>query len=175
VVSAVTVHFIPMMVGIGLSEEIAATMLASLAVVSVIGRLGFGWLADVVDKRYVMAATLLLLTMGCLVCAAMQDWWYALIFILVYAPGYGGGATLMFAIRADYFGRRHFGTIMGLMDFIQTWGVVLGPVFAGWVWDVTGSYSTAFLVFAATSALSMVLMLILHRPVLKPAPGVEPA
>jgi len=173
VVSAVVVHFIPLMVGIGLSQEVAATMLASLAVVSIIGRLSFGWLGDLFEKRYVMASSLLLLTIGCLLCAAMQDWWYALIFVIVYAPGYGGGATLMFAIRAEYFGRRHFGTIMGLMDFIQIWGVVLGPVFAGWVWDVTGSYSTAFLIFAATSALSMALMLALRRPVLEPAPEVE--
>ena len=164
VISAVVVHFIPMLVGVGLSQEVAAALLGSLALVSVIGRLGFGWLGDRFDKRYVLAGSLFLLTAGCLLFAAVQDWWHAIVFLIIYAPGYGGGATLMFAIRADYFGRRYFGTISGFMDLIQTWGIVLGPVFAGWVWDLTGSYQVAFLIFAATSALATLLTLLLRRP-----------
>ena len=72
----------------------------------------------------------------------------------------------MYAIRGEYFGRQYFGTIMGFMDLVQMFGAVLGPVFAGWVFDVTGSYQLAFVVFAIASALATVLMLIARRPVL---------
>ena len=72
----------------------------------------------------------------------------------------------MIALRGEYFGRRYFGTIMGLMDLVQMFGVVLGPVFAGWVYDATGSYRLAFIVFAVTAAVATMLMIIARRPTL---------
>ena len=73
----------------------------------------------------------------------------------------------MNAIRGDYFGRLYFGTISGFMDMIQMFGLVLGPIFAGWIFDVTDSYRLAFITFAIAAAIAMVLMLIARRPVPK--------
>ena len=70
----------------------------------------------------------------------------------------------MSTIRGEYFGRRHFGTIMGFMDLVQMFGIVLGPVFAGWVFDVTGSYRLAFIAFAIAAGIAMLLMLVARRP-----------
>ena len=71
----------------------------------------------------------------------------------------------MFVIRGEYFGRKHYGTIMGFMDLVQMFGLVLGPVFAGWVFDTIGSYRLAFISFAIAAAIAMMLMLIVRRPV----------
>ena len=70
----------------------------------------------------------------------------------------------MQAIRAEYFGRQYFGSIMGFMDLAQIFGLTLGPVFAGLMYDVTGSYRLAFIAFAVTAAVAMMLMLIARRP-----------
>ena len=70
----------------------------------------------------------------------------------------------MQAIRAEYFGRRYFGSVMGFMDLAQIFGLTLGPVFAGLMYDVTGSYRLAFIAFAVTAAIAMMLMLIAKRP-----------
>jgi len=164
VISAVVVHQIPFLTGIGISPEVAATVLGSIAMISVVGRLGFGRLADILEKKYLMATTLALIALGCLILANAQTLWHVIIFLVVYSPAYGGGSTLMQAIRAEYFGRRYFGSIMGFMDLAQIFGLTVGPVFAGLMYDVTGSYRTAFIVFAATAAIGMVLMLMARRP-----------
>ena len=70
----------------------------------------------------------------------------------------------MSIVRAEYFGRRAFGTISGMMDFVQMFGLVLGPVFAGFMYDVTQSYYLAFMVFAFSGMLGAVIMVFLRPP-----------
>ena len=74
----------------------------------------------------------------------------------------------MHIIGAEYLGQQHFATIMGWMDLFRLFAAVLGPVFAGWIFDVTGSYRLAFITFAIPAAIAMVLILIIQRPVLTP-------
>jgi cyanate permease len=87
-----------------------------------------------------------------------------ILYIVVYAIGWGGGATTMNATRGAYFGRRSFGTISGTMDFVQMFGLVLGPVYAGLVFDITESYTMAFNSFAISAAAAGVLMFFLRPP-----------
>ena len=86
--------------------------------------------------------------------------WLVIPFLLLYAPGYEGPIPLRPALQADYFGTRNFGTIMGLMSLIGMIGGLISPVFAGWVFDTTGSYSLAWLVIAlfVIPGIPMVLM-----------------
>ena len=165
VISAVVVHQIPFLTGLGISPELAAVVLGSLAMISIVGRVGFGRMADILDKRYVMAICLAFMALGCFILTNAQAWWHIIVFLIIYSPAYGGGVILMYAIRGEYFGRQHFGTIMGFMDLVQMFGIVLGPVFAGWIFDVTGSYRIAFISFAIAAATAMMLILIARRPV----------
>ena len=76
---------------------------------------------------------------------------------------------MMPLMKADYFGRKSFGTILGVSGLIQMVGTVAGPLFAGWVYDVTQSYHLAFLTFAAASFVAMVTFLAAKRPVRREA------
>lgn len=163
-IGGVIIHQIPFLTGLGISPELAASMLGSIALVSILGRLGFGRMADIIDKRYTMAICLALMALSCFILANAQSWWYLVAFIILFSPGYGGGAALMYAIRGEFFGRQHFGTISGFMDFAQMWGIVSGPTFAGWIFDVTGSYGIAFTSFAIASAIATILVLFTQRP-----------
>lgn len=168
VISAIVVHQIPFLTGLGISPELAATMLGGIAVISIAGRLGFGRLADILEKRYVMVICLALTALGCFILASAQSWWHIILFLIIYSPGYGGGVILMNTIRGEYFGRQYFGTIMGLMNLVQMFGTVLGPLFAGWIFDTTGSYRLAFITFAIAAATAMMLTLMVRRPVPRP-------
>ena len=134
VTGAVVVHQIPFLESVGYSTTIAATILGSLGVVSVGGRFGFAWLADYVEKRYIAALCCFLLGSGMLVLVNVHTTWQLVLLLLVYAPGYGGLTTMMPLIKADYFGRKAFGMILGVSGLIQMVGTVVGPLFAGWVW-----------------------------------------
>ncbi|UCG66172.1 MAG: MFS transporter [Deltaproteobacteria bacterium] len=168
VVSAIVIHQIPFLIGIGISPELAAAMLGSIGIISIVGRLVFGRLGDILEKRHLMAICLGLTALGCLILANAQTCWHVIPFLVIYPPAYGGGMTLMNAIRGEYFGRQYFGTISGFMDLVQMFGIVFGTVFAGWIFDVTGSYRLAFVSFAIAAAAAMMLMLIARCPVPTP-------
>ncbi|SVC88480.1 uncharacterized protein METZ01_LOCUS341334, partial [marine metagenome] len=143
-VGAISLHQVPFLVDTGRSLQTATTILAFVTVTSIIGRLGFGWLADRFPPRYVMALSMMMVGLGAFILSNVNDGLpMLLLFVVVYAIGWGGGATTMNATRGAYFGRRAFGTISGTMDFVQMFGLVLGPIYAGFVFDVTESYAIA--------------------------------
>jgi MFS family permease len=164
-ITAIVVHQIPALTATGFSPESAAVVVTVTTVASLTGRLGFGWLADLRDKRLVLAAAFLMQAAGILLFAAVRVWWHLIPFLILYAPGYGGSIPVRPALQAEYFGRRALGSIMGLTFFITSLGTVLGPVFAGWMYDVMESYRLAFVITAFISLAAIPLVLSMPRPV----------
>jgi sugar phosphate permease len=152
----------------GLSDEEAAVVAMMMPMVSLAGRLGFGWLADYQDKRQVLAASYVLLGLGILLLAAAQEPWQLVFFLAVFSPGWGGSIAVRPAFQAEYFGLRSFGALQGLMFTVSTLGSVAGPIFAGWVHDSTDTYRHAFVVLALATlvAAPAVLMVGKSRPAL---------
>jgi MFS family permease len=78
---------------------------------------------------------------------------------------------MMGAIRADYFGRRHYGSILGTSSLITMFGSIIGPLVAGFLADRTGSYDLGFTILAVLSGLGFVFFLLAKRP----APLADPS
>lgn len=164
-VGAISLHQVPYLVDTGRSLETASVILAAVTATSIIGRLGFGSLADHFPPRYIMAISMMMVGLGALILSNVAEGMgMLLLYIVVYSIGWGGGATTMNATRGAYFGRRAFGTISGSMDFVQMFGLVLGPIFAGFVFDRTESYTIAFNSFAISAVAAGVLMFFLRPP-----------
>lgn len=164
VTGAATLHAIPLVEDLGFSRATAAAVLGSMGMVSIIGRLGGGVLNDTFGTKIIAVASVCSLAVSCVVIAYAQDLWHILLFVALYAPSYGCSAATMPAIKGDYFGRRSFGTILGLSGMVQMAGSMLGPVYAAYIFDVTGSYRIAFLSFAALLLISAALFASLQRP-----------
>ena len=164
-IGAVSLHLVPFFVDTGLGLEAASAILAVVTLTSVLGRVGFGFLADIFQPRYVMAFSMAMVGLGTVVLMRTpENYMVLIVFILIYGVGWGGGATTMNATRAAYFGRKSFGTVSGTMDFFQIFGLVLGPIYAGFIFDVTQSYSIAFASFALSATLAGVVMFFLKPP-----------
>ncbi|TAK26031.1 MAG: MFS transporter [Chloroflexota bacterium] len=161
--TAISLHFIPLMIDIGLGAAVAAWATAALGLISIVGRLGLGWLADRWGQRTAYAIGLVSLMASFVVLANASSTEGIALFLLLYGPAYGGLAALMLAIRADYFGSRSFATIGGLMTPVMTLGTLSGPVFAGWVFDTTGTYRGALYTFAAMMLVALGLLAMLRR------------
>ena len=78
--------------------------------------------------------------------------------------GWGISLPLNSVMKARYFGRKAFGSIQGTSMMLITPAGAVAPIYAGWVYDTTGSYITAFAVFAALLAFSAVLMSLAFPP-----------
>ena len=164
VTEGVSVHFVILLVDRGWSTEAASTLLGISALIGAPARIGMGWLGDLLDKRR--------LVMGLLLALSVSVWLmgytaHAMVFttcMIIYSLAYGGLAALQEPIRADYFGTRAFATIQGMSRSVVTAGTFLGPIIAGFFYDVTKSYTIAFGVFAVVSLVATLFMFFAKPP-----------
>ncbi len=144
--STVTVHTVPALTDAGIPIEKAALSIGMLTLVSIIGRLTFGLLGDYITKRYLFMVSYSFMAAGLLILMNTRTMGMVYLFIFLFGIGFGGNIPLMPAIRAEYFGRAALGKIQGFMNPILMGASAFGPIFAGYVFDTTGSYRISFLV-----------------------------
>jgi len=161
---AIITHVMPYLSSLGMSRSGAALVATSIPLLSVSGRFGFGWMADVFDKKLVLIVTYCLLGLGILTFSLVHVGWLLIPFLLLFAPALGGGISLRSAIVREYFGRASFGTLLGMIIGMATIGSVIGPTAAGWTFDNLGTYRPIWLCFAGTSLMAVLLCLKIEVP-----------
>jgi len=149
---------------LGFSPLVASLAQMAVPIVSLAGRLGFGWLADYVDKRKVMAVAYLFIAVGIVLMAMVQSAWQVPLYLMIFAPGWGGSISVRPALQVEYFGLRAFGGIQGLMFFVASVGSFTGPIFAGVIYDVMDSYRLAFLMVALATLAAVPAILMAGKP-----------
>jgi cyanate permease len=164
VTEGVSVHFVILLVDRGWSTEAASTLLGISALIGAPARIGMGWLGDLLDKRRLVMGLLLALSVSVLLMGYTVQAFVFTTCMIIYSLAYGGLAALQEPIRADYFGTRAFATIQGMSRSVVTAGTFLGPIIAGFFYDVTKSYTIAFGIFALVSLLATLLMFFAKPP-----------
>ncbi|MBI2999106.1 MAG: MFS transporter [Deltaproteobacteria bacterium] len=161
--STILVHFIPIMVWKGLSEQKSAFLLANLALFGLPAHLFLGWLADYVPKPRLMATTMLVATTALLTLIHGQGelsmWLFTVLFTTVEAV-----FPITWATVGDFFGRRAFATVRGTMSFFYMWGAVLAPVVAGALYDRTQSYGPMLWALVGLFLMATAFYALLFRP-----------
>ncbi|MFC2011257.1 MFS transporter [Chloroflexota bacterium] len=164
---AIRLHTIPFLTDIGIDPLKAAGMMSIMILASIPARLVGGFLSDRVKKsqlRFLVAGSYLLQGLGFTVFLLNQTTAMIYAWFILYGIGMGIGFALMAPMRARYFGRKAFGSINGISQAISTPVGIAAPIYAGWVYDTTGSYITAFSLFVALLAFSTVLMSLILPP-----------
>lgn len=164
VTEGVSVHFVILLVDRGWSTEAASGLLGLSALIGAPARIGMGWLGDMLDKRRMVMGLLLALSFSVFLMGYTA---VAIVFtpcMVIYSLAYGGLASLQEPIRADYFGTKAFATIQGASRSVITAGTFMGPIIAGFLYDLTKSYTVAFSIFAFVSLASMLCMFLAKPP-----------
>ena len=94
---------------------------------------------------------------------------------LLFAVGHGGRGPAIVAIRGEYFGRRSFGTIMGIGSLITSISGVVTPLLLGVLFDIQGTYLPGFVAMAALTFFGSFLILFAVRPTLSGAEIPQPS
>ncbi|NVM25470.1 MAG: MFS transporter [Desulfobacterales bacterium] len=157
--AAVVIHIMPYLSSVGMSRATAGLVAGAMPLFSIIGRFGFGWLSDVIEKRHVMAMTFLFMGVGMLAFCYVHVMWVVYLFLLVFSSGYGGSMVLRGSILREYFGRDSFGKMIGITMGSASIGGIIGPTLAGWTFDTLGSYHVVWLVFCGIIGLAMTIVL----------------
>ena len=172
IVYAVSVHAIThMKEGLGYSLGQASLVITLMTLSQVGGVLLGWWMGDRFEKRYVAAACMLMHASGLLMLTYANGTAMLVAFALLHGGGWGLRGPFMQAIRADYFGRRSIGMILGLSALIIVIGQIGGPILAGIFADLTGDYRAGFTVLAVLAGVGSLFFLLAKRPSFRVTPA----
>ncbi|MCK9485729.1 MAG: MFS transporter [Dehalococcoidia bacterium] len=172
VVSAVMVHlFSHLTESLGYSNGEAAFFIGLMTAFQIVGQLAGGWLGDLINKRVIVVGCMAMHAAGLLLVAHLGSLSAVVGFAVLHGLAWGTRGPLMQGIRADYFGRSSFGSIMGFSSMILMIGQIAGPVIAGFLYDRTGSYESGFTIIALIAASGSVFFMLSTRPAPPAVPG----
>ncbi|HEX3537952.1 MAG TPA: MFS transporter [Stellaceae bacterium] len=154
---AVQVHQTKYLTELGFSPGVAAWALGLVSLVAVPGQIALGHLSDRIGREWVWAIGNGGFVLCCVLLVTMQDAPSPLLlWLMVIAQGtLGYGLTsVMGPIPAEIFEGPHYGSIFGTVMLAAIVGGAAGPLAAGVIHDLSGSYAPAFWISATLSALS---------------------
>ena len=146
------VHQVAYLVDHGLAAIVAASVVGVVGLSSIAGKIGGGWLSDRMEREIVYVAGIAIMSASALVLLALGAAPTALGaygYAVLLGVGYSATASLIPAMVSDRFSGAHFGAIVGVGLMGSAAGSALGPLIAGRLYDVTGSYTLPFLIAAA--------------------------
>lgn len=152
------VHQVAFLVDGGIDKLLAASIVGLIGIISVGAKISWGWISDRLGREPTWTMGLSCSLVGiCVLIATRSVGNLALVYLfaLTFALGYGASAPLTPAIASDVFAGRNFGTIYGTLAIANGLGSAFGSWFAGYVFDITGSYIPAFVCAAATALVSI--------------------
>ena len=157
----------------GLSATTAATVVAIFGGIQVVGRLVAGWTGDKIGRTGLYMMSFLFLSIGWLIFAniAQGKLWLLVPYLAVFGMGLSAYTSISETVVADFFGVRRYATIRGTMNSLALGCTILGPVFAGFMFDRFGNYYLAFVALSPIIALGAPAIFIARRTLPKTAPA----
>ena len=156
---AVQVHQTKFLLDIGFSANVAVWALGVVSLLGIPGQIWLGHLSDRIGREWIWAIS----CAGFAICfAALIALKFAPVLPLVYlmiftqgALGYGL-TSIMGAVVLEIFQGRQYGSIFGTIMLAALAGGAAGPWATGLLYDLSGSYTSAFAIGIAVSILSAV-------------------
>jgi len=158
-VGTIIVHIIPYALDLGISMANAAAVLAIIGGVSIVGRVVMGSAGDRLGTKWAVRICLLTLAASLFWLQLARELWMLYLFAAVYGFAHGGFFALLAPLVARQFGLNSLGTLYGFVFFFGTVGNIFGPVLAGYIFDITGSYRLGFLICALLAVTSFIISL----------------
>ena len=165
VTNAIVIFQIPILVWKGVDEQTAALYISLMFFLAIPLRFGLGVAGGHLSPRKLLLGGMSMGAIGLLAMLAMEGTAAVVIFILGMAV-VEGVTSVNWIMVGDYFGRMRFASLMGVMSIFHNVGLVITPIFSGWVFDHTQSYTLVFLPFIPLYVLSGLSFAMARKPTL---------
>ena len=162
--TATNLHAVPHFQSRGIDFEDSVLIVFTFAMTSAITTAPWGWVMDRMHVRLVIAIVALIYFLSMVVILNADTFAGSVLFGLTFGVAQGGWTVSQRIVVPNYFGRRSVGAIRGQMGLMTAFINPVGPLAAGAIRDVSGSYNVAFTVFAALFILSAVMILAARAP-----------
>lgn len=153
----IVVHQVRFLVDQGIDKMTAAFIFALVGIVSSIFRVFWGWLSDRISRELTYT---LGIVCGCLGAGSLLLFeihgsaFFTYSFFVFFGMGWGATAPMFMAVAADLFKGRIFGLIYGFVEAGIGIAGAFGAWIAGFIFDKTQSYQSAFILVIVTFLLS---------------------
>lgn len=162
----IATHMVRYLEHFGIEKSTAANTWALVGAFSILGKFiipiiaekTIGWTRMLAVSALIAAASFIWLTLA-------QSMWMFYVFVIVYSLGYGGSVSLVPPTIRQHFGTKSLARLIGTGMSISTVGAIIGPVLAGYIFDASGSYTSAFLIGAGFWMLTALLAWLIKQPV----------
>ena len=168
-------HHVAHLVETGLSNLLVAGVVGLIGVVSIPGKILWGFLADrwwpewiyLAGCSCVLAGIAVLLGIG-----PLSPLWGLYVYAVLMGVGYAVSPAMTPIMSGIFFGGPHFGVIFGCLNMLYHAGGAAGVWLAGYAHDLTGNYRLPFAASMASAAATVVLVwLAAPRRAREPRPG----
>ena len=163
----INIHIIPLLTDIGVDPVRAGLLLAMTSLFMIPSRAIGGIIADRVQRQYlrfIIAGSLLLLVLGIGIYLLVPNMFGVYVFLAFWGLGSGSFTPLDIVLRSRYFGRKAFGRQQGLSSLFSAPVTFFAPIYTGWMYDLTGNYTTPFKIFSVLAFLSSITMCLAKPP-----------
>jgi MFS family permease len=150
------VHLVPFLTGIGYSPTLAAEILGAMFIFSAIGSSTMGALADRLGGRVTLSLVFFAGAAGIAALLGASHLIAVVAFVVIF--GLVRETHILPIVITESLGAKRLGTLLGLLALFTTFGFAAGPVIAGRIFDRTGSYAGALMLFVALATVSMLAM-----------------
>lgn len=149
----------------GIEEYQAAALVSISAALDLIGRVFFGWVANLrlVKTVQQLTATVILLGTVSLLCPLASSFLELAVFSAAYGLVYGATVAIHITVLAEVVGVHRLGSALGFFMLIRSSGGLLGPPIAGFFIDKMSDYGTGFLMSGVALIVSALFLLLLHQ------------
>ncbi|MHB9880371.1 MFS transporter [Pacificimonas sp. ICDLI1SI03] len=135
------VHLVPLLGTLDIDRGSAVAIASMVGIPSIIGRLSIGFLIDRFHGPYIGAVSIGLPTISVLMLLAFPgSVTAAIIAIVILGLSIGGEYDAVIYLSTRYFGLLSFGALFGVVAALISLGMGTGPMIAGTIFDLTGSY-----------------------------------
>jgi MFS family permease len=139
-----------------------------------LGRFVLGSALDKIGGKSALMICFILLLASFIWLQVSTTGWMMFVFAAIYGFAHGGFFTIMSPLVAELFGIGSHGLLFGIVLATGTIGSTIGPLFAGRIFDMTGSYQIPFLVLTGLAVIGFAMVLLLKPPDEKRKTAVSP-
>ena len=173
----VLTHFIPHALEHNFTEFQASTALGVMGAMNIVGTVISGWLCDHFGRRGPLATYYFLRGLSLLFLLYVSDMPSLLLWAAVFGLNFISTVPPTTTLTANIFGRYSVGELSGWIYFAHQVGAAMGAATAGWIFEWTGSYASAFMsgAFLAILAAGLTLAIREERVIARRTPSSAPA
>ena len=170
--SSSNLFHLPALLDYDIDIWLASSAAGAVAIGDILGRVSIGIVGDRASKKLLLAVSFAIQMLGVGALALINAQWLGFnwgllplpVFVLGFGLGFGASIPLRLAILADYFGRRSYGSIVGIVSSVSSVFGIAGPLLVGLTFDLTQSYRPGYAVMSIVLILAIPLTLTLESP-----------